>query len=482
MKKYNVGLIGLAVMGENLARNIESKGYSVAVYTRNQSKVQTFIQNFGDKNFAGANSYVELIDMLERPRKIILMIKAGNPVDQVIEELIEDLEPGDIIVDGGNSHYLDTIRRTKYIEEKGLLFIGAGVSGGEEGALKGPSIMPGGSKEAWKYMKPILQNIAAKTDDGEVCCDWIGSDGAGHFVKMVHNGIEYGDIQIIGETYHIMKEILNLTNNEIHEVFEEWNKSELNSYLIEITSEIFNKLDDNGDYVIDKILDTAGQKGTGKWTAISSIEEGVPLTLIGEAVFSRFLSSLKEERVNASKLYNKKIKTYTGDKKVILNKLRQALYSAKIVSYAQGFSLLQKASETNKWNIDFGQVAILWKGGCIIRSVFLNDIKSAYDLDDKLPNLLLNPFFKEQLSNNIDSWREIAALAILSGVPIPALSSSLAYFDGYLTEKLPANLLQAQRDFFGAHTYERNDRPRGEYYHTDWTGKGGKTASSSYNA
>jgi len=342
--------------------------------------------------------------------------------------------------------------------------------------------MPGGSKEAWKYMKPILQNIAAKTDDGEVCCDWIGSDGAGHFVKMVHNGIEYGDIQIIGETYHIMKEILNLTNNEIHEVFEEWNKSELNSYLIEITSEIFNKLDDNGDYVIDKILDTAGQKGTGKWTAISSIEEGVPLTLIGEAVFSRFLSSLKEERVNASKLYNKKIKTYTGDKKVILNKLRQALYSAKIVSYAQGFSLLQKASETNKWNIDFGQVAILWKGGCIIRSVFLNDIKSAYDLDDKLPNLLLNPFFKEQLSNNIDSWREIAALAILSGVPIPALSSSLAYFDGYLTEKLPANLLQAQRDFFGAHTYERNDRPRGEYYHTDWTGKGGKTASSSYNA
>ncbi len=482
MRKSDIGLIGLAVMGENLARNMGSKGFKVVVYSRTLSKVQSFLDRFGEEDFDGATSYEELASKLKKPRKVMLMIKAGKPVDDVIESLLEVLEPGDVIIDGGNSHYPDTIRRHQYVESKGLLYIGTGVSGGEEGALKGPSIMPGGSKEAWPLVQPILQGIAAKTEDGSICCDWVGSDGAGHFVKMVHNGIEYGDIQIITEVYQVMRDLLKLSNDEIHEIFKVWNHSELESYLIEITADIFAKKDEQGRHLIDFILDTAGQKGTGKWTAVSALEEGTPLTLIGEAVYARFLSALKDERVKASSVYQRKVRAFVGDKALLIKQLKDALYASKIISYAQGFALMQAAANTYHWSLDYGNIAMLWREGCIIRSAFLGKIKTAYDKQPNLQNLLLDPYFKQTIEDRLEGWRSVISQAVLSGIAVPALSSALAYFDGYTTEKLPLNLLQAQRDYFGAHTYERIDKPRGEFFHTNWTGEGGQTASTSYNA
>ncbi len=480
--KYDIAVVGLAVMGENLARNIVSKGFKVAVFNRHEGVVDKFIEKYGEGDFKAAHSYEELVALLKKPRKILLMIKAGKPVDSVIETLIPLLEEGDIIIDGGNSYYQDSIRRTEYLESKGLLFVGSGVSGGEEGALLGPSIMPGGSEKAWPLVKDILQKIAAKTERGEVCCDWVGQDGAGHFVKMVHNGIEYGDIQLITEVYQIMRDSLKMTNEEIHNVFLQWNETELNSYLIEITSVIFTKKDEDGSYLIDNILDTAGQKGTGKWTAISALDEGVPLTLIGEAVFARALSSMKNQRIKAAKVFNKEIKEFIGDKKGFLDQLKGALYCAKIISYAQGFALMQEAAKTYGWNLNYGNIALMWRGGCIIRSAFLGKIKEAYDQNPNLDNLLLDDYFKKAVNERSESWRIVVATSILNRVPIPALSTALSYFDGYTTENLPANLLQAQRDYFGAHTYERRDKARGEFYHTNWTGKGGTTSSTIYNA
>lgn len=480
MRKADIGLIGLAVMGENLARNIASKGYRVAVHNRDVSRVDNFIAKYGTDNFIGIHEYSEFISALKKPRKVILMIKAGKPVDMVIESLMAVLEPGDIIIDGGNSNYQDTMRRNDYVTTKGFLYVGAGISGGEEGALNGPSIMPGGNFSAWNEVKPILTAIAAKTENGEICCDWIGDNGSGHFVKMVHNGIEYGDIQLINEVYHLMRDYLKLSNQEIHDIFTRWNQGVLNSYLIEITADIFSKKEED-QYVIDKILDTAGQKGTGKWTAVSSIEHGVPLTLITESVYSRFISSMKSERVKANKIYNKNIKTFNGDKNKFIEKLEYALFIAKIISYAQGFSLLQSASNAYKWNLDFGNIALLWRGGCIIRSAFLDKIKKAYKVNENLQNLLIDPYFKDIISSKIMDLREIVSEAIIGGIPVPSLSSSIAYFDGYTSDRLPANLLQAQRDYFGAHTYERIDKPRGEYYHTNWTGKGGSTSSTTYD-
>jgi len=408
------------------------------------------------------------------------MVKAGAPVDQFIDALIPLLEKGDIIIDGGNSHFPDTARRTKYVEEKGLLYIGTGVSGGEEGALRGPSLMPGGSPEAWPHIKPIFQAIAAKVDDGSPCCDWVGEGGAGHFVKMVHNGIEYGDMQLICEAYHLMKDVLGMTADEMHEVFKEWNEGELNSYLIEITRDILAYKDEDGQPLVDKILDTAGQKGTGKWTAIAALDEGIPLTLIGEAVFARCLSAMKEERVEASKVLKGPAVKFEGDKKAFIEDIRKALYASKIVSYAQGFTLMRAAAKTYGWNLNYGGIALMWRGGCIIRSVFLGKIKEAFDKNPELTNLLLDPFFKEKVEAAQDSWRRVVSTAILNGVPVPAFASALTYYDGYRSERLPANLLQAQRDYFGAHTYERVDRPRGEFYHTNWTGRGGTTSASTY--
>jgi len=482
MKKYDIGMIGLAVMGENLVLNMESKGFSVAAYDIAIDRMKEFSESRAKgKNIKTASSLKELVLMLSKPRKVMMMIKAGNPVDQVILQLVDLLEEGDIIIDGGNSHFPDTDRRTKFVESKSLLYIGTGVSGGEEGALKGPSIMPGGSKKAWSLVKPIFQAIAAKTSYNEICCDWVGDNGAGHFVKMVHNGIEYGDIQLITETYHIMRELLKMTPGEIHDVFEEWNNTELDSYLIEITANILAKKAEDGSPLIDKILDTAGQKGTGKWTAISSLHEGVALPLIGEAVYARCLSAIKDQRVQASKIYNRKLLPFEGDKEKFILQLKDALYVAKITSYAQGFALMRESSKSYNWNLDYGKISVLWKGGCIIRSVFLDKIKLAFEKNPALDNLLIDSFFKQEIETRIDNFRQVIATAILSGIPLPTLSSSIAYFDGYTTANLPANLLQAQRDYFGAHTYERNDKPRGEFFHTNWTGKGGKTSSTTYN-
>lgn len=482
MKKSDIGLIGLAVMGENLVLNMASKGFQVTAYARRQSVVDNFLNGRAKgKSIIGTSSLEELVNSLSKPRKIMLMIKSGDPVDSTIEQLLPLLDKGDLIIDGGNSHYPDSIRRTKYLESKGLLFIGTGVSGGEEGALLGPSIMPGGSKEAWPLVKPIFQEIAAKVEDGGICCDWVGSDGAGHFVKMVHNGIEYGDIQLITEAYDLMRNILGMSADEMSDIFAAWNETELDSYLIEITADILAVKDEDGSPLVDKVLDTAGQKGTGKWTAVSSLEEGVPLTLIGESVYSRFLSSMKEERVLASKVFEKTPITFKGDKTEFVEDIRKALYAAKIVSYAQGYALMKASSKTNNWDLNYGEIALMWRGGCIIRSVFLDDIKKAYENNPKLSNLLLDPFFKETIEGLTASWRKVVSVGVLNGIPLPSISAALAYFDGYKTANLPANLLQAQRDYFGAHTYERTDKPRGEFFHTNWTGRGGKTSSTTYN-
>ena len=483
MKKADIGLIGLAVMGENLVMNMESKGFTVAVFNRTTEKVDSFVQGrAAGKHIIGCHSLKELADSLEKPRKVFLMVKAGSAVDGLIDQLLEVLEPGDIIIDGGNSHFPDTIRRTDYVESKGLLYIGTGVSGGEEGALKGPSLMPGGSPAAWPAVKPILQAISAKVEDGSPCCDWVGENGAGHFVKMVHNGIEYGDMQLICEAYQLMKCLLKMSDDEMHQVFRQWNETELDSYLIEITRDILAYKGTDGEPMVEKILDTAGQKGTGKWTGIAALEEGVPLTLIGEAVFARCLSAMKEERTEASRAYDRQIPAFTGDRQAFIEAIRQALYASKIISYAQGYTLMRTAAAHYGWNLNYGGIALMWRGGCIIRSVFLGKIKEAYDQDPQLSNLLMAPYFRDTLKRLIPAWRKVAAAAMEYGIPAPAMTSALSYFDGYTTERLPANLLQAQRDYFGAHTYERVDAPRGTFFHTNWTGHGGNTAASTYNA
>ena len=480
----DIGLIGLAVMGENLVLNMESKGFRVSVFNRTVEKVDRFLEGRGKGlNIYGAHSLEDFVASLATPRKVFLMVKAGAAVDAFIDRLIPVLEPGDIIIDGGNTHFPDTARRTAYVESKGLLYIGTGVSGGEEGALKGPSMMPGGSPAAWPYVKPIFQSICAKVEGGSPCCDWVGEGGAGHFVKMVHNGIEYGDIQLICECYQIMKDILGMSNEEMHETFAEWNRGDLDSYLIEITRDILAKKDEDDRYVLDYILDTAGQKGTGKWTAISALDQGVPLTLIGESVFARCLSAQKEERVAASAVLEGPAPVkFTGDRKAFLEDLRRALFAAKVVSYAQGYALMRAAAREYGWNLNYGGIALMWRGGCIIRSVFLGRIKEAFDKDPDIANILLDPYFSGKLAEAQQGWRNVLCTAMQNGVPAPCMTAGLQYYDGYRCKRLPANLLQAQRDFFGAHTYERTDRPRGEFFHTNWTGHGGDTVSSTYNA
>ncbi len=481
-QQADIGLIGLAVMGENLVLNIESKGFTVAVFNRTVEKVDSFVNGRGKgKKIIGTHSIQELVSSLKKPRKVMLMVKAGQAVDDFIELLLPHLEQGDIIIDGGNSHFPDTTRRTKYLESKGFLYIGTGVSGGEEGALRGPSIMPGGSRAAWEYVKPIFQAIAAKTDKGEPCCDWVGENGAGHFVKMVHNGIEYGDMQLICETYNFMRNCLKMSNDEMHKVFAEWNEAELNSYLIEITRDILAYKNEEGKYVLDLILDAAGQKGTGKWTVMAALDCGQPLTLIAEAVFARCISALKDERVAASQvLPGPKSVEFKGNRASMIKALRKALYASKIVSYAQGYQLMRQAAKEYGWNLNYGGIALMWRGGCIIRSVFLGKIKQAFDRNPELVNLLLDPFFARVVKSAQSSWRKVVQSAVKFGIPMPAMSSALAYYDAYRTERLPANLLQAQRDYFGAHTYERVDRPRGEFFHTNWTGRGGTTSASTY--
>ena len=480
----DIGLIGLAVMGENLVLNMESKGFRVSVFNRTVEKVDKFMEGRGKgKNIYGAHSLEDFVGSLKAPRRVFLMVKAGQAVDDFIEKLIPVLDPGDIIIDGGNSHFPDTARRTAYVESKGLLYIGTGVSGGEEGALKGPSMMPGGSPAAWPHVKPIFQGICAHVEGGSPCCDWVGEGGAGHFVKMVHNGIEYGDIQLICECYHIMKDILGMSNEEMHATFAEWNKGDLDSYLVEITRDILAKKDEDGRYVLDYILDTAGQKGTGKWTAIAALDQGVPLTLIGESVFARCLSAQKEERVAASRiLEGPKPAKYTGDRAAFLEDLRKALFAAKVVSYAQGYALMRAAAKEYGWNLNYGGIALMWRGGCIIRSVFLGKIKEAFDKNPAIANILLDPYFAGKLAEAQQGWRNVLCVAMQNGVPAPCMTAGLQYYDGYRSERLPANLLQAQRDFFGAHTYERTDKPRGEFFHTNWTGHGGDTISTTYNA
>lgn len=483
MSKADIGLIGLAVMGQNLVLNMNDHGFTVAVYNRTVSRVDKFLETAASgTRVIGTHSLQQLVDSLKKPRRIMLMVQAGKPVDEYIEMLLPLLEPGDIIIDGGNSNYSDSIRRTAYIESKGLLYIGAGVSGGEEGARHGPSIMPGGSPAAWQHVKPIFQSVAARVmrpDGGEdPCCDWVGENGAGHYVKMVHNGIEYGDMQLIGEAYHLMRDIVGMTPDEIQSVFAEWNKGKLDSYLIEITRDILGYKDVDGQPLVDKILDAAEQKGTGKWTGISALEMGVPLTMVVEAVLGRALSALKEERVFASSLLSGPQITFNGDKKAFIDDLEQAVYASKIMSYAQGYMLFRAAARTYGWNLNYGGIALMWRGGCIIRSAFLGRIKEAFDLNPGLPNLLLDPYFKDQVLSAQGAWRRVVAEAVHQGIPVPSMSSALAFFDGYRSQFLPANLLQAQRDYFGAHTYQRLDRPPGEYFHTNWTGRGGDVTST----
>jgi len=479
--KATIGLIGLAVMGENLVLNLESKGFSVAVYNRSIEKVDSFIEGRAKgKQIIGTHSLRQLVEALEKPRKVMMMVKAGQAVDDTIEALLPLLDKEDIIIDGGNSNYEDSQRRMAYVENQGMWYIGTGVSGGEEGALKGPSIMPGGSVQAWPHVKPIFQSISAHVDDVP-CCDWIGSGGAGHFVKMVHNGIEYGDMQLIGEVYDLMRKLLRLSNDEMQAVFSEWNEGELNSYLIEITRDILGFKEEDGSALLDKILDTAGQKGTGKWTGISALHAGIPLTLIVESVFARSVSSQKEERIAASKVFDFKPSAPVADTKAFIEALRSALYAAKIISYAQGFSLIKTTGEVNTWDLNLGGIALLWRGGCIIRSAFLDKISQAFSSNPALKNLILDPYFSSILTKTHQQLRQVVAAAALNGIPAPSLSAALSWFDSYRTENLPANLLQAQRDYFGAHTYERVDRPRGEFFHTNWTGRGGNTASTTYS-
>ncbi|HEY1208002.1 MAG TPA: decarboxylating NADP(+)-dependent phosphogluconate dehydrogenase [Terracidiphilus sp.] len=478
----DIGLIGLAVMGQNLVLNMNDHGFKVAVFNRTVSKVDDFLANEAKgTQVVGAHSMEEFVGLLKRPRRVMLMVKAGASVDETIEHVLPCLEKGDIIIDGGNSLFTDSTRRTKYLAAKGILFIGTGVSGGEEGARHGPSIMPGGNPAAWPHVKEIFQAIAAKVEDGTPCCDWVGEDGAGHFVKMVHNGIEYGDMQLICEAYDLLQRGLGLGADELHTVFTEWNKGELDSYLIEITSHIFAKADDDGKPIVDKILDTAGQKGTGKWTVFSSLDLGQPVTLIGESVFARCLSALKEERVEAAKILQGPAgKASVGDRAAFIEDVRRALYCSKIVSYAQGYMLLRAAAKEHGWNLNMGGIALMWRGGCIIRSRFLGKIKEAFDKNPGIENLLLDSFFSAALNNYQASWRKAVVKAVELGVPTPAFSTALAFFDGYRTARLPANLLQAQRDYFGAHTYERVDKTRGEFFHTNWTGHGGRVSSTTY--
>lgn len=466
--KADIGLIGLGVMGQNLALNMESHNLTLAVHNRTPESVDNFVNiTAKGRNFIGCANIYDFVMAIEKPRKIMMMVKAGVVVDSFIDKLLPYLEKGDIIIDGGNSNYHDTTRRTNELESKGYYFIGAGVSGGEEGALKGPAIMPGGSVSAWDSVKDILQLISAKVD-GQPCCDWIGEGGSGHFVKMVHNGIEYGDMQLICESYQIMRDVLSMSNEEMHKTFKKWNEGELGSYLIEITANILAFKDVDGEPILDKILDVAGQKGTGKWTGIAALNLGAPLTLIGESVFYRYLSSLKDERVEASKIFSGPDNFFDGNKEKALKDIHDALYGAKMVSYAQGYNLLSEAAKEYQWNLNYGGIALIWRGGCIIRSVFLNKIKDAYDNNKDIKNLLLDPFFRDKINNCQKGWRRTCSLAIKHGVPIPAMTSSLCYFDGYRNPSLPANLLQAQRDYFGAHKYERVDKPRGQTYHTDW--------------
>ena len=483
MSKADIGLIGLAVMGQNLVLNMADHGFTVAVYNRTVSKVDEFINGSAKgMSIIGAHSIEELVSQLKRPRRVMMLVKAGDAVDQFIEQLLPHLEPGDIIIDGGNSNYTDSIRRTAYVESKGLLFIGTGVSGGEEGARNGPSIMPGGSPAAWPHVKPVFQAVAAKVEDGTPCCDWVGETGAGHFIKMVHNGIEYGDMQLICEVYQLMKDVLGLNAAEMHQIFAEWNQGKLDSYLIEITRDILAFKDEDGQPIVEKILDAAGQKGTGKWTVISALDLGIPLTLISEAVMARSLSALKEERVAASQVLTGPTATFDGDKAAFINDLQEALYAAKMISYTQGYMLMRAVAQEYGWHLNYGGIALMWRGGCIIRSIFLGKIKEAFDQNPALTNLLLDPYFQAQVDAAQASWRRVIAKAVELGIPVPAMSSALAFFDGYRRERLPANLLQAQRDYFGAHTYERVDQPRGRFFHTNWTGAGGAVTASTYMA
>lgn len=482
MNKAEIGLIGLAVMGENLVMNMESKGFTIAVYNRSTEKVDKFINGRAKgKKIIGCRSVEELVQALEKPRKVMMMIRAGQAVDDMISQLLPLLEPGDVIIDGGNSYFKDTIRRTDEVTEKGLLYVGTGVSGGEEGALNGPCLMPGGNKEAWKLLKPIFTAISAKVEGDIPCCEWIGENGAGHFVKMVHNGIEYGDMQLICEAYQMMRDGMGMSSAQMHKVFEAWNHSELDSYLMEITADIMGHQDENGETTVEKILDVAGQKGTGKWTCIAALDEKVPLTLINEAVASRCISDMKEERVQAGKSYERSNKMIADVKEEFIEDIRKALYASKIISYAQGYSLMRSAAKEYDWDLKFGNIALIWRGGCIIRSAFLGKIKEAFDRDPNLSNLILDPYFKSVIKDCLPSWRKVVATATEYGIPMPAMNAALSWFDSYTCANLPANLLQAQRDYFGAHMYERIDRPRGEMYHTNWTGNSGTTAAGTYS-
>ena len=479
----DIGLIGLAVMGQNLVLNMTDHGFTVAVYNRTTAVTDEFLKgNAQDRPILGAYSIAELATMLKRPRRVMLMVKAGGPVDAVIDQVLPYLEPGDIIIDGGNSNYQDTTRRTRELEAKGFLFVGSGVSGGEEGARHGPSLMPGGSPAAWPHIKDIFQAIAAKVADGTPCCDWVGEDGAGHFVKMVHNGIEYGDMQLISEAYDLLRTVVGVSPAEMSRIFASWNQGKLDSYLIEITADILAFQAEDGAPLVDKIVDSAGQKGTGKWTAVAALDHGIPLTLIGEAVFARFLSALKDERVAAAAELHGPQSAFSGDRATFINDLSEALYAAKIISYTQGYMLFRNASQEYGWSLNYGGIALMWREGCIIRAAFLDKIKAAYDHNPELTNLLLAPYFKEQILAAQAAWRRVVAQAAQFGVPVPAMSSALSFFDGYRRERLPANLIQAQRDYFGAHTYERVDQPRGQFFHTNWTGEGGNITATTYNA
>ena len=479
----DIAVIGLAVMGQNLILNMNDHGFTVVAYNRTVSKVDDFLNKEArGTRVVGAHSLAEMVSRLKKPRRVMLMVKAGQAVDEFIEQLLPLLEPGDIIIDGGNSLFEDTMRRTKYIESKGLLYIGTGVSGGEEGARRGPSIMPGGSPAAWPHVQPIFQAVAAKVEDGKPCCDWVGENGAGHYVKMVHNGIEYGDMQLICEAYQLMKEGLGMSADEMHQVFAEWNQGELDSYLIEITRDILAYKDTDGQPLVDKILDTAGQKGTGKWTVISSQDLGIPITLIAEAVYARCVSAMKDERVKAARKLKGPRPKISGDRAAFVEAIRQALYASKIVSYAQGYMLMRAAAAQYGWKLNYGGVALMWRGGCIIRSVFLGKIKEAFERNAKLTNLMLDDYFRGEIKKCQKGWRTVVSTAVKKGISVPAFGTALAFYDAYRAARLPANLLQAQRDYFGAHTYERVDQPRGQFFHTNWTGRGGDVASGTYNA